>query len=119
MTSLENMNETTKNFLQALADYIPLTPKSIVIKLTYDPNTNIVDGFTFEDTDKPWIEITREQYNAGIQYKQLKVINGKLEEIPRIRLKKLPLVEGTRWYTTKSNMLIIGNERGWDERRDC
>lgn len=112
------MNETTKNFLQAIKEhkFIPAAP--IVIKLTYDPITKIVDGFTFEDTDKPWIEISREQYNAGIQYKQLKVVNGKLEEISRIRIKKLPLVEGTRWYTTKENMLIIGNERGWDERRD-
>jgi hypothetical protein len=113
------MNETTKNLLQALADYKPPKTKPIVIKLTYDLVTGIVNGLTFEDTDKPWIEISREQYDAGIQYKQLKVVNGKLEEIPRIRLKRLPLVEGTRWYTTKSNMLIMGNERGWDERRDC
>jgi hypothetical protein len=112
------MNETTKNLLQALAEYKAPVSKPIVIKLTYDPDTNIVDGWTFEDTDKPWIEITREQYNQNIQHKKLKVVNGKLEEIPRIRLKKLPLVEGTTWYTTKGNMLIIGNERGWDERRD-
>ncbi len=112
------MNETTKNFLQAIQEFKITPAKAVVIKLTYELDTCIVDGFTFEDTDKPWIEITREQYNAGIQYRQLKVVDGKLIEIPRIRIKKLPLIEGNRWYTTKENMLIIGIERGWDERRD-
>lgn len=112
------MNETTKNFLQAIQEFKPTPAQAVIIKLTYDPVTNIVDGFTFEDTDKPWVEITREQYNQGLQYKQLKVVDGKILEIPRIRTKKLPLVEGNRWYTSKENMLIIGTERGWDERRD-
>lgn len=118
MTSSSNMNETTKNFLQAIKEFNPKKPAPIVIKLTYDPITNIVNGLTFEDTDLPWVEITREQYNAGIQYKQLKVVDGKLEEILRLKLKKLPLVQGNKWYTQANNMLIIGNERGWDERRN-
>jgi hypothetical protein len=105
-----------KNLLIALSEYKPPTCKPIIIKLTYNKDTGIVDGFTMEETDKPWIEITREQYNAGIQYKKLKVVNGKLEEIAKVRIKKLPLVEGNRWHTTKENMLIIGDERGWDER---
>lgn len=118
MTSLDNMNETTKNFLQAIKEFDPGKPKPTVIKLTYDPVTNIVDGVTFEETDKPWIEITREQYNAGFQYKRLKVVDDKFEEIPKINVIKLPLVPGNTWFTSKENMLIMGNERGWDERRD-
>ncbi len=114
--SLDNLNETTKNLLIALSEYKPPICKPIIIKLTYNKDTGIVDGFTMEETDKPWIEISREQYNAGFQCKKLKVVNGKLEEIKRSTFKELPLVEGNRWFTTKENMLIIGNERGWDER---
>lgn len=115
--SSNNLNETTKNFLQSLKDFKEeqeYTP--IIIKLTYNEETGIVDGYTMEDTEKPWIEITREQYNLGIQYKRLKVVDGKLVEILKVTTKKLPLVQGDRWYTTKENMLIIGKERGWDER---
>jgi hypothetical protein len=115
--SSDNLNETTKNFLKAISEYKLEPVKPIVIKLTYDPITNIVNGCTYDDTDEPWIEITREQYELGIHYKKLKVVNGKLEEIPRIKIKQLALVEGSRWFTTKENMLIIGDERGWDERR--
>ena len=112
------MNETTKNLIQALKEFKPEQPKPVVIKLTYDPLTNIVDGFTFEETDKPWIEISRQQYDEGIHFKKLKVVNGKLEEISRIRLRKLPLIKGNKWFTDKDNMLIIGKDNGWDERKD-
>ena len=57
--SSEDMNETTKNFIKAMEEFKPVEPAPIVIKLTYDAITNIVDGFTFEDTNKPWVEITR------------------------------------------------------------
>lgn len=114
--SSENLNETTKNFLKALEEYKPADPVPVVIKLTYDPNTNIVDGLAFEDTDKPWVEITKEQFDSGIHYKKLKVVNGKLEEIPLEVWNKLALVEGDKWHTLESNMLITGNERGWNER---
>lgn len=116
--SLDNLNETTKNLLIALNEHVEKQPAPVIIKLIYDDVTGIVNGFTMEETDKPWIEITREQYNAGFQYKRLKVVNGKLEEIKRTTTKELQLVEGNRWFTTKENMLIIGNERGWDERRN-
>lgn len=116
MTSSSNLNETTKNLLTVLNEYKEKQPVPVVIKLTYNPHTMLVDGFTMEDTDKPWIEITREQYEAGFETKKLRVVNGKLEEITKDNLKKLPLVEGKRWKTSASNMLIIGNERGWDER---
>jgi hypothetical protein len=114
--SLDNLNETTKNLLIALSENIEKQPAPVIIKLTYNSVTGLVDGFTMEETDKPWIEISREQYNAGFQCKKLKVVNGKLEEIKRSTTKELLLVEGNRWFTTKENMLIIGNERGWDER---
>lgn len=116
MTSSNNLNETTKNLLIALSEYKEEQPVPVVIKLTYNKETGLVDGFTMEDTDKPWIEITREQYDSGIIAKKLRVVNGKLEEVTRDNSIKLPLVKGNRWRTTESNMLIIGKERGWNER---
>ena len=115
MTSSDNMNETMRNLLIAISEYVPSETKPIIIKLTYDANTGLVDGLEFYDTDKPYIEISREQYEAGIHIGQLQVVNGKLERVARIRLKKLTLVSGNTWYTT-NNMLIMGNERGWNER---
>jgi hypothetical protein len=82
------MNETTLNLIKALEEYKPIEAVPVVIKMTYDPETLIVTGTTVEDTDGPWIEITQEQYDAGIQFKRLKVINGKIEEITREDLKK-------------------------------
>lgn len=115
MTSLDDMNETTKNFLLALSEYTPPISKPVVIKLVYNADTGIVENIEFGNTDKPYVEISREQYEAGIHFQQWRVVNGKLESIPRVRTKKLALVNGNTWYTT-NNMLIIGNERGWDER---
>lgn len=116
MTLFNNLNETTKNLLIALTNYKMENPKPVIIKLTYNADTGLVDGFTMEETDKPFVEVSREQYDTGIQYKRLKVVDGKLVEITKITFIKLPLIEGNRWFTSKNNMLIIGNERGWSER---
>lgn len=117
MTSSDDMNETTKNFLIALSEYNPPVCKPVIIKLVYDADTGIVENIEFGDTDKPYVEISREQYEAGVHFRRLRVVNGKLEGIPKIRIKKLALVDGNTWHTT-NNMLIMGNERGWDERRN-
>jgi hypothetical protein len=82
------MNETTMNLLKAIQEYKEPEVTPIVIKLIYDPETTLVTGFTFEDTDKPWVEITREQYDSGLPFKKLKVVNGKIEEITRETKKK-------------------------------
>ena len=82
------MNETTLNLIKALQEYKPLEMPPVVIKLTYDPETLFVTGATFEDTDSPWVEITQEQYDAGIQFKKLKVVNGKIEEFIHDTVKK-------------------------------
>lgn len=116
--SSTDMNETTLNLIKALKEYTPAEIKPIIIKLIYDKETGIVNGFTMEDTDEPWIEISKEQFDAGIHYKKLRVVNNKLEEIIVDNPKKLLLESGNKWYTKEENMLIMGNERGWDERRN-
>ena len=115
--SLENLNETTKNLLQALNEFKPAPVKPVDIKLLYDEKTGMVYSFTGGETDKPYVSITVEQYKANYHLKNLRVVNGKLEEVSRIRLKQLPLVEGNKWFTHKDNMLVIGKDNGWDERR--
>lgn len=112
------MNETTRNLIQAIREYKSPPVNPTILKLTYDKETGIAGGIITEDTDLPWVEMTKEQYLSGMQYKKLRVVNGKIEEIKKIRLRKLPLVEGKKWFTSRVNMLIIGNERGWDERKD-
>lgn len=84
------MNETTLNLIKALEEYKPLEAKPEVIKLIYDPETLMVTAFTFDETDQPWVQITREQYNAGLQFKRLKIVDGKIVEIkPELIKKKL------------------------------
>lgn len=97
----------------------PLPPdKPIVYKLTYDPETMIVNGFTTYETDQPYIEITKEQSESGLFGRALRVVGNTFEEVNNLELKKLPLVEGDKWHTTESNMLIQGTEKGWDERKN-
>jgi hypothetical protein len=76
------------NLIKALKEYKPIELNPVVFKLTYNPDTFIVTGATCEDTNEPWIEITREQYDSGIQFKKLKIVNGKIQEITKENLKK-------------------------------
>lgn len=112
------MNETTLNFLRAISEFTPDTAPLITIKLTYDPDTLYVTGCTFNETDQPFVEITREQWNNGFHYQRLKIVNGRPTAVERVRKRQLALVPGNRWHTEASNMLIIGNGKGWDERTD-
>lgn len=110
-------NINLQNLLIAVQNYKWVYPKEIIRKLIYDPKTKLVTGFTVEETDLPHIVITKEQWADGdILDKKLMIVDGQIVEVPREVIKKvLPLVKGNRWFTTESNMLIIGNERGWDE----
>lgn len=110
------MNETTKNFLKALNEFVTEPIDPISIKLTYDPDTFYVTGCTSGDTDQPYVEITHEQWRKGFHYQKLKIVDGKPTVVERIRKKELALMHGNRWHTDRSNMLIIGTDKGWDER---
>lgn len=118
MTSPESMNETTANLLKAISEFVPPPEPVIIIKLTYDPITQYVTGCTFDDTDQPFVEITRDQWNSGLHYQSLKIVDGKPVTIERKRKKEFALVAGDRWHTDRSNMLIVGTDKGWDERKN-
>ena len=73
------MNKTTENFLAAISSYQP--PKVVVptYRLIYDPATGKPTSVTTEDTDQPWIAITREQADAQPQLdSRARVENGRL-----------------------------------------
>lgn len=75
----------------------------------------ITNGFTFEDTDLPWVEITKEQYDNKVHLQRWKVVDGQLTQIVKFARKFLRLVPGTTFYTVAGNMLIVGNDDGWDK----
>lgn len=54
------MNKTTENFLIAINNYSEPEVKPTVYKLMYDINTGKPLGVTTDNTDLPWIEISRE-----------------------------------------------------------
>lgn len=116
MTSSEPMNETTANLIKVLSEYVEPEPAKVVIKLTYDPVTSIVTGWTFEDTTEPFVEITHEQWKNNFHCQPLKIVDGRPVVRERHRKVELRLVPGSKWTTDKSNMLIMGKDRGWDKR---
>ena len=118
MTSLAILNDTTKNLIKALEEYKPLPSIVYIFKAVYN-DTGKVTELTYADTDKQHIIISKEEYEKFPFIDRLYVIDGKLiEKQKSYYVNRLALIEGNRWYTSKSNMLIMGNERGWDERRN-
>lgn len=116
MTSSNTMNETTANLIKAINELVVTPAPKIAFKLTYDPETNYVTGCTCDNTALPFIEITREQWEQGLHYKKLQVIDGKIAEVTKHYVTTLRLMAGNRWFTDSSNMLIMGKDRGWDGR---
>jgi len=110
------LNDTTKNLLIALEALEQPEPKKLVRKVLYDPETGLTNGFTFDDTNQPFVEITKEQYDQKVHIHTWKVVDGKLTPIVKARRQVLQLVPGNRWHTVAGNMLIIGEDDGWDKR---
>jgi hypothetical protein len=54
------MNKTTENLLTAIESYIPPQVEKIVYKLVYNIDTGKPICVTTDNTDLPWIEISRE-----------------------------------------------------------
>lgn len=116
MTSSDDLNETTKNLIEAL-NSVKEETTHFVIKLTYEASTGRVTGCTFDDTSEPWIEITRQQYNSNIHLVPGVVVEGKWSPITKGRRIGKRLKPGNTWHTVAGNMLIVGNDDGWDRVR--
>lgn len=98
----------------------PKEEKPIVYKLVYDPETFLVTERTIDETDKPYIPITLDQFLATeSNFRSLRIVGDKYEVVVSEQPEpKLPLTEGDKWKTAESNMLIQGTDRGWDERKN-
>lgn len=116
-SSISSNEQTTRNLEIALELLQPIESKPIVRKLTYDPVTGITESLTFEETNLPYVVITKEQYDNNVHLHRWKVIDGELTPIVKAPPRLLQLVPGNRWYTTAGNMLIIGEDDGWDKYR--
>lgn len=117
MTSDDDLNETTKNLIEALKNYNPPETPKFEYKAVYDPSTMLVTEIALGETDKPYIVITKEEYQLSFIQK-FKVEDGKLVVIKKPPPHVLQLVPGSTWHTTEGNMLVIGNHDGWDARKN-
>jgi hypothetical protein len=54
------MNKTTENFLTAIKNYTPPQVEQTVYKLVYNIDTGKPICVTTDNTDLPWVEISRE-----------------------------------------------------------
>lgn len=119
--------ETTKNFMQAIEEYIENPPKfaSTVTKLLYNQD-GIILGLT-EDTvtaDQPYIEVNRKEFESkyGLTYNWLRVQNGNIINVKPVADNKTKLEPGNDWQADKTFRLISGDESkdtdGWSKKSD-
>lgn len=73
-------------------------------------------GCTFEETTDTHMIISQEQYDYVITHQRLRVVNGQIIQVPIDEAGTLFLKEGGKWKTAEDNMLIMGNDRGWDDQ---
>lgn len=116
MTSSNDSNDNIATLEAALEALEHTAPKVLVRKVLYDPETGLTNGFTFDDTNQPYVEITKEQYDQKVHIHTWKVVDGKLTPIVKARRQTLQLVPGNKWHTVAGNMLIVGDDDGWDKR---
>jgi len=81
------MNKTTENFFKALERYTPPVTEPVIWKLCYDNDTGIVTELTTEDTEYPYIEISREEADTNPQLNPYaRVINRELIYLDKKRI---------------------------------
>lgn len=119
-------NETTENFLKALAEHLanPTTVKKTITRLIYDPTDGQALHITVEPAkeNEAWIEIDNKlwpQYAAQLKF--LKYVNGKIINTRQIAgARTIQLVPGDTWHTDNDYRLIIGepsvNTSGWSRK---
>jgi hypothetical protein len=84
------MNETTENFLTAIKNYTPPQVNAVVYKLVYNADTGKPVCVTIEDTDRPWVAISREFADTKPQLDpRVIIVDGKVV----IQTKKIKAVE--------------------------
>ena len=111
------MNKTTENLWQALENYKPPETKPVIWKLVYDPDTGKPLNVITEETDQPYIEITRKEADTyPHQDPRVTVVDGKIvRAVKKLQLQEIPnrlqvvLNDNGDIVTDDYNMLIINN----------
>lgn len=111
------MNETTKNLWRALENYTPPETKPLVWRLVYDPVTGKPLNVITDETNRPYIEITRAEADTyPHQDPRVSVVDGKIvRNIKRLQSQEIPYRlqivsdENGDVATDDYNMLIINS----------
>lgn len=87
------MNETTENFWKVWNNLEPWQPPQVFWRLYYDEQGAPL-FYSMEDRPGNYIDVTPEQYSLASM--QVRVVNGKLQQLSTKRSKKLmPSTTGT------------------------
>jgi len=126
MTKSRGWNETTKNLLKALREYVPPEPKPTIWKLVYNPLTEKPTELTAGDVDEgsAWIEISAMEAEQLPQHDpRVRIQNGRIVRISLPGDHRAPTSPGLGVYehesgeysTSDYNMLILdpGSQRRW------
>jgi len=111
------MNKTTENLWKALENYNPPDVKKVSWKLIYDTKTGKPLSVTTDETDQPYIEISRTEADTyPHQDPRVSIVDGKLvRRVKKLksyerpnRLQVFPSANGNI-ASDPYNMLIINN----------
>ena len=125
MNNTTASEETTKNFIEAMENYInnPTQRKPTVTKLLYRNDGTII-GLTEDSVseDQLWIPADREEFETkyGSATHWLRVVDGKvIDTKPKPTANKINLEPGNTWQADKTFRLIAGDESkdtdGWSK----
>lgn len=130
MSNTTASEETTKNFLEAIENYINNPPPRrppLTTKLLYRADGTII-GLTEDSVpeDQLWIPADRNEFESkyGAATQWLRVVDGKIVDTkPKATANKLNLESGDTWQADKAFRLVVGKENskdtnGWSKKSD-
>lgn len=102
------MNETTENFWKVWNNLEPWQPPQVFWRLYYDEQGAPL-FYSMEDRPGNYIDVTPEQYSRASM--QVRVVNGKLQQLSTKRTKKLmPSTTGTPCHP-RDVAVVVASDR--------
>lgn len=130
MSNTTASEETTKNFIEAIENYINNPPPArapAVTKLLYRKDGSII-GLTEDSVseDQPWIPADRKEFESkyGAATHWLRIVDGKIVDTkPKSSTNKINLEPGNTWQADKTFRLVVdendnGDTDGWSKKSD-
>lgn len=130
MNNMTASEETTKNLLEAIENYINNPPpprKPLVTKLLYRDDGTVI-GLTEDNVPEgqAWIPADRKEFESKYGYAThwLRIVDEKIVNTkPRSTTNKINLEPGTTWQADSTFRLVVGEENskdtdGWDKKSD-